>query len=117
VRQHDIDAVDRQMQTLKSELDAAVATLDEHFEELKTAARRRLGRLFNRFKQLNGRSNDQLDQLVERAQQIVRGVGPQKLRDNQPLRKQVASELSAVQSVLDGYLVDRPRRNILRRPK
>jgi hypothetical protein len=29
----------------------------------------------------------------------------------------VAAELSRVGSVLDGLLVDRPRRNILRRPK
>jgi hypothetical protein len=76
-----------------------------------------LTEFFNRFKQLNVRSNEQLDQLVERAQAVVRGVEPQKLRDNQLLRKQIASELSAVQSVLDGLLVDRPRRNILRRPK
>ena len=213
VRQQGIDAVHQQMETLKAELDEAVDKLDEHFEELKTAACRRLGRLFNaadypsslrglfamtwdfpsveppaylqqlspeiyqqecariqarfddavqmaeqaftdelsklvshlterltgtddgkpkifrdtavenlteffnRFKQLNVRSNEQLDQLVERAQQIVSGVEPQKLRDNQPLRQQVATELSAVQSVLDGLLVDRPRRNILRRPK
>ena len=51
------------------------------------------------------------------AQQIVSGVQPQDLRDNQNLRQHVATELSRVQSVLDGLLVDRPRRNILRRPK
>ena len=45
------------------------------------------------------------------------GVEPQTLRDNAGLRQHVATELSRVQSVLDGLLVDRPRRNILRRPK
>ena len=59
----------------------------------------------------------QLGELVSRAQQIVRGVQPQQLRDDQSLRQQVATQLSGVQSVLDGLLVDRPRRNILRRPK
>jgi len=54
---------------------------------------------------------------VADAQQIVRGVKPQQLRDNEGLRQHVATELSRVQSVLDGLLVDRPRRNILRRPK
>ncbi len=39
------------------------------------------------------------------------------LRDNSGLRQHVAAQLSSVQSVLDGLLVDRPRRNILRRPK
>ncbi len=31
------------------------------------------------------------------------------------LRQELATQLSGVQSVLDGMLVDRPRRNILRR--
>jgi hypothetical protein len=82
--------------------DSAVSNLTEFFE---------------RFRQLNVRSNEQLDQLVTDAQRIVRGVEPQQLRDNQGLRQHVATELSAVQSVLDGLLVDRPRRNILRRPR
>ncbi len=33
------------------------------------------------------------------------------------LNENVAVQLSAVQSVIDGLMVDRPRRNILRRPK
>ncbi len=69
------------------------------------------------FRQLNPRSNDQLDDQVGQCQQIVGGVGPQRLRDNQVLRQSVVQELSEVQAVLDGLLVDRPRRNILRRPK
>ena len=32
-------------------------------------------------------------------------------------KQRVATEMSRVQSVLDGMLLDRPRRNILRRPK
>ena len=75
--------------------DSAVTNLDEFFE---------------RFRQLNIGSNEQLDDLVVDAQQIVRGVEPQQLRDNGTLRQQVASQLSGVQSVLDGLLVDRPSR-------
>ena len=82
--------------------DSAIANLSEFFE---------------RFKSLNVRSNEQLDGLVADAQNIVQGVKPQALRDNEGLRQTVATELSRVQSVLDGLLVDRPRRNILRRPK
>ena len=76
-----------------------------------------LSDFFDRFGQLNVRSNEQLDNLVANARQIVRGIGPQQLRESQSLRQYVATELSGVQSVLDGLLVDRPRRNILRRPK
>jgi hypothetical protein len=69
---------------------------------------------FDRFRQLNVQSNDQLDGLVSEAQQLVRGVEPQALRANDTLRQHVATHLSRVQSVLDGMLVDRPRRNLLR---
>jgi hypothetical protein len=72
---------------------------------------------FERFRQLNIGSSEQLDELVEQAQEIVRGVPPQRLRDDGQLRRQIATELSGVQSVLDEWLVDRPRRNILRRPR
>ena len=76
-----------------------------------------LTEFFERFKQLNIRSNDDLDSLVERAQEIVQGRDPQELRDNHVLHTSVASELAEVQNVLDDLLVDRPRRNILRRPR
>jgi hypothetical protein len=76
-----------------------------------------LAEFFERFRSLNVRSNEQLDRLVADAQRVIRGVEPQTLRDNAGLRQHVATELSRVQSVLDGLLVDRPRRNILRRPK
>ena len=213
IRQDDIQAFDVQLTTLKAELDEAVDRLDEHYGELRDAARDRLGSLFNpsdypaslrglfsveydfpsveppdylrqltpelyqqecqrvaarfdeavrlaeeaftdelaklvshlcerlsgiedgkpqifrdsavenltgffeRFRQLNVGSNEQLDELVTQAQTAVRGVEPQALRDNQSLRQHVATQLAGVQSVLDGLLVDRPRRNILRRPR
>ena len=210
IRQDDVPVFDVQMTSLRAELDEAVARLDEHFDELKAAARERLGRLFNatdypdtlvglfkaehdfpsvdapdylrelspelyrqeqarvtarfeeavrlaeeafmseftklishlterlsgsddgkpkvfrdsaienlaeffqRFRLLNVRSSEQLDELVEQTQQIVRGVQPQALRDNSLMRQQVATQLSGVQAVLDGLMVDRPRRRIIR---
>ncbi|WP_339613681.1 hypothetical protein [uncultured Rubinisphaera sp.] len=45
------------------------------------------------------------------------GIAPQQLRSSSHLRQQVATKLSGVQSVLDGLLVDRPRRQIIRAPK
>lgn len=76
-----------------------------------------LTEFFERFRTLNVRSNDQLDDLVQRAQRMMNGVDPQQLRDNASLRQRVATQLSTVQSSLDGLMVDRPRRNILRRPR
>ena len=213
IRQDQIETFNAQLETLKEELDEAVLRLNQHYEQLKSAARNRLGSLYNpadyplslqglfsvthdfpsveppdylqqlspalyqqecervaarfdeavqlaeqafmeeleelvshlterltgqgdnkpkvfrdsavnnlteffeRFKQLNVRSNEQLDEVVAQCQRMVRGVEPQALRDNQGLRQHVTQELSQVQNVLDTLLVDRPRRNILRRPK
>ena len=83
----------------------------------RNSAVENLTEFFQRFRELNVRSSEQLDQLVGQAQRVIRGVEPQDLRDNAGLRQHVATEMSRVQSVLDGLLVDRPRRAILRRPK
>jgi hypothetical protein len=72
---------------------------------------------FERFRQLNVRSSEQLDALVSDARSIVSGVQPQQLRDDAALRQEIATQLSTVQATLDGLLVDKPRRNILRRGK
>ena len=76
-----------------------------------------LTEFFDRFRSLNIRSNEQLDELVEHAQRVITGVDPQHLRNSQALREQVASQMTVVQSGLDQLLVDRPRRNIQRRPR
>jgi len=73
-----------------------------------------LSSFFERFRELNVRSNDQLDALVSEARRAVRGVSAQDLRDGEGLRREVASQLSRVQSSLDSMLVERPRRRILR---
>lgn len=69
---------------------------------------------FDRFRALNVHSNAQLDQLVEQAQNVVRGVEPQELRDNDGLRRHIATQISAVASQLDGMMVSQPRRRIVR---
>lgn len=69
---------------------------------------------FERFRSLNVESNPQLDELVSQAQRIIQGVQPQELRDNEFLRQHIATSLAGVQASLDGMLVDRPRRKIVR---
>ena len=76
-----------------------------------------LTNFFDRFRQLNVRSNQELDALVASCQQIVRGRTPQSLRDNRLIRDAVANELREVGSQLDQLLVDRPRRNLIRRAR
>ena len=97
---------------------AGTAKVGTLFRCVPSSIHRRLAdRPLDRFRELNVRSNEQLDSLVQDAQRVIRGVEPQTLRDNAGLRQHVALELSRVQSALDGMLVDRPRRNILRRAK
>ena len=69
---------------------------------------------FERFRSLNVRSNQQLDDLVAQAQRAVRGVAARDLRDSQSIRQEVTTQLARVQNSLDAMLVDRPRRRILR---
>ncbi len=76
-----------------------------------------LNEFFDRFRSLNIGSNEQLDQLVSQAQAAVSGVGPQELRTNEQLRQSVSTRMASVQAGLDQLLVDRPRRNIQRRPR
>ena len=47
IRQEQIDTFNQQMMTYRQELTEAVTRLDEHYAELKSAARRRLGNLYD----------------------------------------------------------------------
>lgn len=119
------EAVQLAEQAFTEELSKLVSHLTERLsgsddgkpKVFRDSAIENLREFFDRFRHLNIRSDQQLDELVAQAQRVVRGVEPQQLRDNQALRQQVATQLSSVQSVLDGLLVERPRRNILRRGK
>jgi hypothetical protein len=80
--------------------DSAVENLREFFE--------RLGRP-------NIRSSPELDAHVEQAQRTINGIEPQTLRDSNRLRQMVARDFEQIQASVGDLLVDRPRRNILRR--
>jgi hypothetical protein len=118
-------AVEMAEQAFIEELDRLVNHLSERLsgnddgrpKVFRDTAVTGLADFFQRFRELNINSNDQLDELVARCEGLMTGVQPQGLRDNQSLRQQVATNLAAVQSSLDQLLVDRPRRNIQRRPR
>lgn len=73
-----------------------------------------LHEFFERFRTLSVRSDADLERLVDQAQQLLQGVEPRALRQSSSARQQLATQLSAVQSSLDGLLVDRPRRTLIR---
>lgn len=47
IKQDQIERFNAQMEEFRGQLDEAVATLDRNYDELRTAARRRLGQLYN----------------------------------------------------------------------
>lgn len=116
------EAVQLAEQTFLSELGKLVSHLTERLSGtadgdrkiFRNSAISNLTEFFDRFRQLNVRSNPQLDALVEQARQVVQGHAPQALRDNEGLRQHVTTQLAGVQSVIDGLMVDRPRRSIIR---
>lgn len=73
-----------------------------------------LHEFFERFRTLSVRSDADLERLVDQAQQLLQGVEPRALRHSSSARQQLVTQLSAVQSSLDGLLVDRPRRTLIR---
>ena len=74
-----------------------------------------LSEFFERFQQLNVRSNPELDALVEQAQQLVRGVTPQELRDNDsPAAAGRSPRWPRCSRRSRRLIVDAPRRRIVR---
>ncbi len=116
------DAVELAEQAFLDELARLVSHLTERLsgtddgqpKVFRDSAVGNLTEFFDRFRHLNVRSNAQLDELVSQTQRIIQGVQPQQLRDSTSLRQQVSRQMAGVQATLDGLLVDRPRRSIIR---
>ena len=123
VRERFESAVELAEQAFATELQRLTAHLAERLTGLhdgqpkvfRDSAVENLRDFFERFQRLNIRSSPELDALVEQAQQTINGVEPQTLRDSNRLRQMVARDFEQIQASVGDLLVDRPRRNILRR--
>jgi hypothetical protein len=67
------------------------------------------------FQQEQARVRERFESAVELAQQTIAGVEPQTLKESNRLRQMVARDFEQIQAAVGEMLVDRPRRNILRR--
>lgn len=122
VRQRFEAAVELAEQAFLDELSSLVSHLTERLagstdgrpKVFRDSAVENLTEFFDRFQRLSVASLPELDELVARAQRVVTGVSPGALRQDGQVRQQVASQLAGVQSVLDGLMVDRPRRKLIR---
>lgn len=94
--------------------DRLAGTVDGQPKVFRDTAVTHLQEFFERFHSLSIHSDADLDRLVEQARSILSGVGADRLRDAPALRQHVATQLSVVQSAIEGLLVNRPRRAIIR---
>jgi hypothetical protein len=116
------EAVRLTEQAFAAEFSKLLSHLTERLGEGENGERRifrdsavsNLSDFFERFRRLNIRSNPELDTLVEQAQELVRGVRPQELRNDQALRRHVGEEMERMQARVESLIVDAPRRRIIR---
>jgi len=82
-----------------------------------------LSDFFKKFQHMSIKSNDQLEALVAQAQQMVAGVDPNAIRPEggevttaqQVLRQHIAGNMNTIAEQLQGMMVDKPRRRVVRR--
>ena len=125
VRARFSEAVALAEQTFGEELARLVEHLSERLSSdesgkthiFRDSAIGNLTEFFQRFQQLNIGSSAELDQLVEQAHRILGDVAPGQLRENASLRERVRTQMAGVQAGLDQWLVERPRRNLLRKSR
>jgi hypothetical protein len=123
VRERFEGAVEMAEQAFATELQRLTAHLAERLTGLqdgepkvfRDTAITNFTEFFERFRRLNVRSNPELDALVDQARQVITGIEPQQLRDSVRLRAMVANDFTRIEQAVGDLLVDRPRRNILRR--
>jgi hypothetical protein len=87
---------------------------DGHRRVFRDSVINNLSDFFGRFGELNVRSSPELDALVEQARQLVTGVSPHQLRDNDSLRQQIATEMTRVRERVEGLITEAPRRRLVR---
>ena len=76
-----------------------------------------LREFFQRFKNLNLRSNAELDAVIHEAECILDNIPARSLRQHDVLCREIAEELTSAQHTIDSILIDRPRRQLLRQPQ
>jgi DNA polymerase III psi subunit len=65
------------------------------------------------FRRMNVRSNAQLENLIQQANDLVAGVDIKDLRTNDNVRRNLSQQMATVQSALDNLITNAPRRRVL----
>jgi hypothetical protein len=68
---------------------------------------------YENFRRMNVRSNDQLENLIKQANDLVAGVEVKELRNNDEVRRNLSQQMATVQSSLDNLITNAPRRRVM----
>lgn len=79
----------------------------------RNAAVENLKEFYANFRQMNVRSNAELERLIQRANDLVAGVDPDDLRQHKNLRETLSAQMTEVKTALDDLMTNAPRRRIL----
>lgn len=79
----------------------------------KASAIENFKEFYDNFRSMNVRSNAQLDNLIQRATDIVSGVDVKDLRKNTNLRQNLTHQMGEVKTALDNLITNAPRRRVL----
>lgn len=69
---------------------------------------------YDNFQRMNVRSNVQLESLISQAHNLVSGIDPAELRQNQEMQQTLKTQMSELRTSLDSVISEAPRRRILR---
>ena len=124
VRDRFSEAVEIAQSAFAEELGSLVAHLAERLsgesdgkpKVFRDSAVTNLHEFLDRFRRLSIGTDESLEQLMDQARSLVSGIAPESLRQQESLRQRLNNGLTRIEASLDGYMTDRPRRNIIRRP-
>ncbi len=75
-----------------------------------------LREFFQKFRNLSIGSQAEFDSLVQQTESLLQGVEPAQLRSDDRLRQQLQRQLRGIETDLTAFLIERPRRKLLRNP-
>lgn len=79
----------------------------------KASAIENFKEFYENFRRMNVRSNAQLENLIQQANDIVSGVDVTALRKNNDLRQNLSNQMQTVKTTLDTMITNAPRRRVV----
>lgn len=116
------DAVALAEQAFAEELSGLVSHLIERLTEepggkkkaFRASTIENFKEFYENFRRMNVRSNAELETLISQANELVSGVDPRDLRQNQELQSTLRTQMSELKTSIDSVITQAPRRRILR---